>query len=111
MLVLPLSADSDRNSPVWVVRLGDITMLSKEIDANSSVVEYEYYNVNIDSMRLQYYSSYHSWVTNLSHLSNLRERSVTQRSISSDLFSVIEDSTLKLTIGIKQKKAGQLMLA
>ncbi len=52
VILLPLSADSSLDSPIWLLRLGDFLVNSQETDRTTSFVDYEHYLLKLDSIRL-----------------------------------------------------------
>ena len=108
VILLPLSASAQ--SPVWVLRLGDFQLVSAEQMMSTAVQEYERYEILVDSIRMQYYSSMEQWRNNLEGLKNFRDKTVV-REKNEEVFSVLEDCWVKFSIGIKQKKAGLLMMS
>ena len=60
---------------------------------------------------MQFFQTFEYWENNLISLQNLREITLVQQLEKSDLvFSVIEECSLKIDIGIKQKKGGGLLI-
>lgn len=66
VIVLSLSSASD--SPVWVVRLGDLNVKSLETDHRTAVVEYEWYKFQVEAMRMLYFSSSSLWTSSLTSM-------------------------------------------
>ena len=60
----------------------------------TSVIEYEKYELLIDSIRMQFYTNFSSWKNNLDLMRNFREKTLTKE--KNDLvFSVIDDCWMK----------------
>ncbi len=60
---------------------------------------------------MQYFQTFEYWQNNLVSLNNLREISFVNNQEKSELvFTVIEECSLKIDIGIKQKKGGGLLI-
>lgn len=76
----------------------------------TSVIEYEKYELLIDSIRMQFYNNFSSWRNNLDLLRNFRDKTLTKDK-NDFAFSVIDDCWMKFIISVKQKKAGLLMLS
>lgn len=112
MIVLPLTADKNPTSPVWVLRLGDLKIESQEPQLQTtSILEYERYHLLLDSVRLKYYQTFDYWERLVSRVYNLRELTATKVDEKNDIvFSVIEDCSVKLDVAIKQKKGGGLLM-
>lgn len=104
VIVLPLSSAAD--SPVWVLRLGDLNVTSLDTEQRTAVVEYEMFKFQVEAMRMLYFSSSSLWT---SSLTNMKDRQ-SQVQATKDVFHVIEDCTMTLKVGIKQKKAGMLVM-
>ena len=67
---------------------------------NTSIIEYEKYEILIDSIRMQYYSSFGKWQKNLENLRNFRDKTV-MKEMDELVFSVLEDCWMKFKISIK----------
>jgi hypothetical protein len=69
----------------------------------------------VQDIRMQYYSSYELWKEHLAEIGSFRDRSATIKSLDgpqnmNSIFDVIENCTVAFDIGVKQRKAGMLML-
>jgi hypothetical protein len=106
IIVLPLSADSNRDSPLWVLRLGDLKVVSHDSQMTTSVVEYERYDLEVNQIRMQFYHSVSQWENYLDKLVNFRDRATVVKEKNEKVFPVLEDCWMKFEVAIKQKKAG-----
>lgn len=112
VIVLPLTADKNPTSPLWVLRLGDLKIESQEPEIQTtSIMEYERYHLVLDSVRLKYYQTFEYWDKIVSRVYSLRELTGTKVEEKNDIvFSVIEDCSMQLDVAIKQKKGGGLLM-
>ena len=65
------------------------------------MIEYERYELIIDSIRMQYYNSQKQWLSNLQKIKNFRERSTIVKEKNDSVFYVLEDFWIKFDISIK----------
>lgn len=109
---MPLTADKNPTSPLWVLRLGDLKIESKDPEIQTtSIMEYERYHLVLDSVRLKYYQTFEYWDKIVSRVYNLRDLTGTKVEEKNDIvFSVIEDCSMQLDVAIKQKKGGGLLM-
>jgi hypothetical protein len=65
----------------------------------------------LESVKLKHYQTFEYWDKIVSRVYNLRELTFSKQEEKNDLvFSVIENCSMQLEVGIKQKKGGGLLM-
>ena len=115
LIILPFSANNDINSECWVYNIGDIRIKTNEdFLSNSEPIEekpYEIYDIDVSSIRFQYYPSikYFESFTSSKMVGGMvsilsQSMNITKKNTSSQVFSIIDDLSFSFKAKILKNK-------